>query len=485
FRRGFVWSSSSKNISSPSALYTETAPPLPSPPSSLLDNPAYAATIAQLGDAIKVDTPFNVDALESLLTDHPNQPFVKSVMRGLREGFWPFDEGEWEALEKDFEGNHAKEEEDLDAIRAFRDKELAARPLVTTYALPPGMKLSPLFVVWQKEKARVITDHTASGLNDGIPREEAKVRYDDMRPFGGAMRAKKEKHQELSDLITFKSDVQSAFLNLAAHPLWQIRQAVEIDRVIHIVRRLVFGNRASPRIWCAVSALLCWIGIFVYGIDSLHVYMDDFFGIDVDSNLVFYQGRYRPASQAALLRFWDFIGCPWEEKKQEHGACLKIIGFYVDINRGSISLAPEAISTLLKFISDFLASPDRKAPLQTWQRLAGYINWALNVLLWGRPGLCEVYRKMAGKSNARASLYLNRETTEELTWLHEAISSSLGVSFITEGCWKDEEADLVVWTDASLRLGMAFVFGNSGYVYPIRPCPPGASIDIFFLELVA
>ena len=46
------------------------------------------------------------------------------------------------------------------------------------------MKLSPVFVTWQKGKARIITDHTASGLNDRIPWSEAKVRYDDMRSFG-------------------------------------------------------------------------------------------------------------------------------------------------------------------------------------------------------------------------------------------------------------------------------------------------------------
>ncbi|KAF6743492.1 hypothetical protein DFP72DRAFT_746989, partial [Ephemerocybe angulata] len=165
------------------------------------------------------------------------------------------------------------------------------------------------------------------------------------------------------------------------------------------------------------------------------VYMDDFFGIDEDGNLVFYKGRLRPRNQAQLLEFWDFIKCPWEEKKQEFGQCLKIIGLYVDINRGSITLAPDSLEELVAFIDGFLSSPDRKAPLRTWQRLAGYINWALNVLPWGRPGLCEVYRKMSGKSRALSSLFLNRGVVDELTWLRDALGTSLGVSFITEGCW--------------------------------------------------
>jgi hypothetical protein len=93
--RGFVWSDSSNNKISPAAYYTEIAPPLSSPPQHLLDDPQLQASIKSLGNAIKVDTPFDIDKLELLLSDHPNQPFVHSVMKGFHEGFWPFDEGEW------------------------------------------------------------------------------------------------------------------------------------------------------------------------------------------------------------------------------------------------------------------------------------------------------------------------------------------------------------------------------------------------------
>jgi hypothetical protein len=80
FRRGYAWAdSSSKNIS-PSALYTETGPPLPSPPDHLVDDPVIRATIQKLGDHIKVETPFDIDKLETLLLDHPNPPLVQSAL---------------------------------------------------------------------------------------------------------------------------------------------------------------------------------------------------------------------------------------------------------------------------------------------------------------------------------------------------------------------------------------------------------------------
>lgn len=171
------------------------------------------------------------------------------------------------------------------------------------------MRSSPLFVVWQKNKARVVTDHSASGLNDGIPKLEAKVHYDNMRTFGQAMY--NAKHEFMCEkLVTWKSDVASAFLNLPAHPLWQIHQMAKVDGIWYMVHRLVFGNRASPRCWCAVSSLICWVGIKKLSIKDLHVFMDNFYSWERENNFVTYRGVSRPRSQAQLLIFWDAIGCP-------------------------------------------------------------------------------------------------------------------------------------------------------------------------------
>jgi hypothetical protein len=51
--------------------------------------------------------------------------------------------------------------------------------------------------------------------------------------------------------------------------------------------------------------------------------------------------------------------------------------------------------------------------------------------------------------------------------------------------WADHNADMVIWTDASLRNALAFVYSNKGWVYPIKPPPEGIKVDIFFLELLA
>jgi hypothetical protein len=489
FRRGFVWSHHHRNTTlTPAAAATEFAEPLPSPPEALLNDAEIQSTLSHLDQYIKVETPFNVDRFENLLADHPNPPFVRSVMKGLREGFWPFDEGEWNLELDEFRPNYASEDQDLDAIRAFRDKEVDlgrwSGPL-TGLTLQPGMKISPMFVVWQHEKPRVITDHSGSGLNDGIPKEEAHVQYDDMHTFSQALYEAIEENS-LREIITFKSDIASAFLNLPAHPLWQIRQVVMVDGVGHVVRRLVFGSRGSPRCWCSVSGLICWIAIKKLGIIDLHVYMDDFFGWDFKDNCILFHNLLRPRRQVQLLVLWDFICCPYDDQKQEHGVTLKIIGFWVNSLVGSISLTPDSISDIISKIERFVKTEDRQPPLREWLKLAGHLSWMLNVLPWGRPALTELYRKTAGKLHNHAKIYLNATVVDNLSWLARTIPSSIGIRFVDTGRWSEEGADFVMWTDASGKHGLSFVYAGNGFVYQRRlPKPGSPSVDIFFLEMLA
>ena len=488
YKRGFVWEKpSSSSALSPSALATETARPLASPPSHLIHDPSIQSTLHAMRDFIRVETPFNVNRFEALLYDHPNKPFVKSVMDSLRYGFWPFDEGNWKDDRDDVVHNYSSEEADVKAIRDFRDDEIHAGrwsdPL-PSHTLLPGMKISPIFVVWQKGKARVVTDHTASGLNDCIPRSEAKVHYDDMRTFGQVIFNAKQAHPH-ETLVTWKSDVSSAFLNLPAHPIYQLRQVVDVEGTLRVIHRLVFRNHASPRCWCLVSGLMCWLGIKKFDIKDLHDFMDDFFSWAIASDLVIYKGVSRPRPQARLLMFWDEIRCPWKDKKQEFGTELKIIGFYVDINRGSLTLSDDSVSDILNVIHAFLATPGRRPSLREWLRIGSHLNWVFNVLPLGRPALGEFYRKVAGKTLMSAGIALNAEVVRNLEWLIDVIPKAIGVHFVAATHWDDDEADLILWTDASLRLGLGFVYGTQGYLYAISPSSTNVKIDIFFLELLA
>lgn len=428
-----------------------------------------------------------MDRFEAMLSDHPNQPFIRSVMSSLHYGFWPFDKGDWHDEHDKIIQNYSTKEEDFQAIQAFCDDEIQAcrwsDPL-PNHNLLPGMKLSPIFVVWLRGKPHVVSDHSASGLNNNIPQSEAKVRYDNMRTFGQAIYNTKKAHPNKS-LVTWKSDVASAFLNLPAHPLYQLRQVVEVDGVWHIIHCLDFGNRASPHCWCSVSGLMCWIGIKKLNIPDLHDFMDDFFSWALASDLVFYKGISRPHPQARLLMLWDAISCPWKDKKQEFGLLLKIIGFLVDINRGTITLTDEAISDIFTTLRTFLATPGHRLSLHEWLHVGGHLNWVFNVLPLRKPALGEFYRKVAGKNLMNAGIALNADVVRNLEWLIEVIPKVIGVHFVDATHWDDNEADCVLWTNASLHLGLAFIYAGHGFTYSISSSNSKEKIDIFFLELVA
>ena len=225
-----------------------------------------------------------------------------------------------------------------------------------------------------------------------------------MHPFGQAMH---QAHQDnpAVDLILYKLDVATAFLNLPAHPIWQLRQVVTVDNMKYIVHCLVFGNRASPCCWCAVSALICWIGEQKLDICGLHMYMDDFFGWDFATDLVLFRGEKRPQQQVLLLLLWEQVSCPYDLIKQVQGSPLKIIGFWVDINKGMISLSLESMDNIILNIDAFLSISSHCHPLQEWQCLGGHLNWLLNVLPWGWLALSELYWKTQGKNKPSAKIF--------------------------------------------------------------------------------
>lgn len=211
----------------------------------------------------------------------------------------------------------------------------------------------------------------------------------------------------------------------------------------------------------------------------------EFKGVTLD-----YLGRCLPAHQAQLLKLWDNISCPYDNTKQPHSHPLKIIGFYVDMNLGTITLSPDSILDINSKIETFLAhSASDQAPiLHDWQRLTGHLNWLLNVLPWGRPALQVLYDKM--KHYSMAKIYLNKSVVQNLTWLKVTIPSHTGVWFIDNGLWADKDADRTIWTDASSKFRLSFVY-NEGKIAVAHAYEPGErsspqyKVNIFFLELMA
>ena len=108
-------------------------------------------TINHHPDLFIVSTPINIDNFEDLLINHPNPPFVKSVINGFRNGFWPWADthiGTYpHTLDKSL-GDH-KNQKELDFICEQCDKEINIGCFSKGFRekLLPGMYSMPIHAV--------------------------------------------------------------------------------------------------------------------------------------------------------------------------------------------------------------------------------------------------------------------------------------------------------------------------------------------------
>ncbi|KAA1471911.1 hypothetical protein DENSPDRAFT_859206 [Dentipellis sp. KUC8613] len=452
------------------ADWSLTAAPLPSPPENELNNAAAQQTLAKYSHLFKIVTPINVDKLESLLKDHPNKPFVDSVCRGLREGFWP--SADTSDPEYPVTWDNSKRELVSEEHRLFVEEQCEKEIAVRRFSEPweadelyPGMYSMPIGVVPKpnSDKLRLVTDHSAGkfSLNSMIakPEHDDKVQLDNIHDLGHDL-LQVCRHLPHLELDLFKSDVAEAYRLMPMHPTWQIKQVVSIGRKCMVDCCNVFGGRRSGNIWCAFMSLVLWIAVYVKGIRDLLGYSDDTFSWEYRGNSVWYApySRYLPRKQRNLLSLWDELGIPHRAEKQISGSPIPIIGFDVDANTMSVTLSNERRGKLVSAIRDF-AGPSMKKrthrPLQQFQSLTGWIQWALNVYPLLRPGLSMMYHKMCGKQQRHALIEVSVTLRKELHWLADHIENSSGVFMLRSLSWRPEDADLVIFTDACFD-GMGF-----------------------------
>lgn len=189
FCRGLEWDWQSSSGFSSAIDASLHAKPLPGPPPLSSDHCA-AYALEQYPDTFKIVTPVDVPMFRHLLTNHPNRPFVNSVLRGLTEGFWPI--CDMPSADTVDNCNHSVCDERPDVLLATRDKEMTTG----RYSQPfppflPGMKVSPLLLASKagSSKPRLCTDMSFGpvSLNNLVRKEDARVSYDSLASFGPYM----------------------------------------------------------------------------------------------------------------------------------------------------------------------------------------------------------------------------------------------------------------------------------------------------------
>jgi hypothetical protein len=289
-------------------------------------------------------------------------------------------------------------------------------------------------------------------------------------------------------LILFKSDVGEAFRNMPLHPLFQIKQISTIDGLRHVDHNCTFGSRASPSCWCAFMSLVMWIVDRIINIPHVKTYVDDAFSFDKFGNVIWYENYkcYLPTKQTRLLQLWDELNIPHQRSKQEYGPTLTLIGFHVNPNTMTITMPADAKRDLILYLEKFIegALRGKRHELREFQRLAGWVNWSLNVYPLLRPGLSNCYAKMAGKTQTKAQMYVGKQLTQDLNWLIRHLRASDGIHVYKTLSWDPHRSDVTIYADACQSgMGLYVPHLSIGFYSPVTKERP--TDGIFFFEAVA
>ncbi|PBK84919.1 hypothetical protein ARMGADRAFT_1088068 [Armillaria gallica] len=460
YKRGFVFSDSDTG-NSRAAGCMEFELLVPRPPAKEFENAEAIKTIEDHHRLFKITTPIKVDVLENYLEMHPNQDFVWSVAMALREGFWPWadtcpEEGfpvTWDnvrmnpqsAMERKF-------------ICRYRDEEIAAERFSEPFGpdLLPGMYSTPVHAVPKPH-----SDDFRSRL-DSLHTLFSVILWYRQKDLANAHKT----------LVVFKSDVSKAYRLCPMHPLWQLKQVVTTGYL-------------TRRVWYSINGLITWVAINIENIEDLCCYVDDDFGFDEWNDLDFYEpyDSFYSLKQTKLLRLWDRLGVPHSKPKQLFGLQLVIIGFDVDPNAMTATMPTNSKAELVQALQYFASSNRRN--LQEYQQIAGWSNWAFNMFPLLKPGLCNVYAKMQGKTNPFAGIALNNVVKGDLKWLADHIEKSDGVCCFDSTNWDlILDATITVLCDACLN-GMGFWIPKiaCSFVCPTPALPEGEEVIFFFEAL--
>ena len=164
----------------------------------------------------------------------------------------------------------------------------------------------------------------------------------------------------------WKSDIAEAYRMCPMHPLWEIKQAVQIDGDYYIDRANCFGSSASFAIFVSVNSLVAWIAKKDRGVSSLITYVDNSSGPAVVGDVLYYEPyqTFFPSPQVLLLRLWDELGIPHKSKKQVHGSTLPIIGIEVDPNTSPFTLPDIARKRLTSELETWVS--EKKNPVSAY-----------------------------------------------------------------------------------------------------------------------
>jgi len=486
-------------ISCPGNCRAENAGMLPDAPADDHSLKVITESIQPNPEIFRIETPVNVDRLEELMSDFPNKIHSDSWIKALRVGLWPWS------------GNFAQDPPEgvifpnrdiMDKHRSFvnsvRVKEVSMGHWRELKDVPKYFRNSPISVVPKPEGGSRLIQNLSfpegNSVNDQIPVREGRVTYDDIGSLAKVIVVLHSKG--ITNWVPWKLDVSRAFRNIPLHPLFALRNGIILKsrscKPLHFIdSQACFGGRAFPRAYCSIADLVGWIANKKYGVDILLRFVDDHFGI---SPVI--KNSEEPKDMKHLRVLFNELNIPTNDK-YGFGDGLVIIGKEVNYHDATIQLSKEKLMKYLTMCTHFLKR--RKITLNDVDHISGVLNYCLDVSLIGKP-FNRAFDLIKGRFKTKHRNYLmdmTKTMLESLQWWAYTLSCRPIRYLLEEYWWSSEQAEEVLFTDASTSygLGVYWIRKKSAYYHLYDPTQEstkilqgprqGASVHINTMELLA
>ena len=285
-----------------------------------------------------------------------------------------------------------------------------------------------------------------SSVNDSIPRDQCSVQYSSIQDAINSI-------TKFDDPVFLaKSDIAHAFRNIPVHPVDYHLLGLQWEGKYFYDRCLPMGASSSCAIFEKISTGLEWVlRKNCPGVEIHHV-LDDFIFISPQRDLC----------QQALATFrliCQNIALPVaEEKTLGPSQVLPFLGITLDTIKHEARLPSDKIAKCTSAIKELLAS--KRVRLKQLLSLLGLLNFALSVVLPGRPFLRRMYNLTMKVKQLHHYVTISKEAKDDLKLWLSFIENFNGKSFFHTPVLLSS-SKLKLYTDASGSIGYGAIFGSS------------------------
>ena len=395
-----------------------------------------------------VHTPLRVDAWAMLLSDHPNQVLVQSLLDGLslgvRIGFNP------SASCRSAARNMPSALAHPDVVQTYLEAELVAGNVAGPFdpAILEGVVVNRFGVIPKANKPgkwRLIVDLSHppdSSVNDGISSADASMSYS--RIDDAAHLIVNAGH----GAFVAKIDIANTFRIIPMHPDDRYILGMQWQGKVYIDTQLPFGLRSAPMLFNAYADALERI-LHNEGISRVIHYLDDFLVVGSSADEC-------ESFLSCMLRICDMLGVPLAADKIEGPSTeLTFLGIRLNTVTMEACLPDDKLTRLQSELCEW-HQRKKYCTRKELEHLLGVLQFACNVVPQGRPFVRRLTNLLCIGVKPFHHIRLNKESRSDILWWSIFVQRWNGISLLNLSHLATPSAH--VFSDASGTWGCGAVW---------------------------